>query len=99
MNDEREPQNTGQHPHSPGQDPQGSGEPRDRGALPDDPQTPQGGAPVVPESQRAPRHDDHPDGEDDAPLGGDQSTEDRLEADTAVEEDALKSLDPDDTPA
>lgn len=39
------------------------------------------------------------DGQDDAPLGGDQSTEDRLEADTAVEEDALKSLDPDDTPA
>lgn len=34
-----------------------------------------------------------------APLGGDRSTEERLEADTAVEEDALKALDPDDTPA
>ena len=35
----------------------------------------------------------------DAPLGGDENTEDQLTADTAVERDALKSLDPDDTPA
>lgn len=99
MNDAREPQDGGQHPHTPGQDPQGSGEPRDREALPDDPQARQGRAPVQPESQRGPRHGDQPDGEDDAPLGGDESTEDRLVADTAVEEDALKALDPDDTPA
>jgi len=96
MNDARKSQDGRQHPHTPGQDPQGSGEPRDRSTLPDDPQDPQDRAPVEPESQRAPRRDD--DG-DDAPLGGDQSTEDRLEADTAVEEDALKGLDPDDTPA
>jgi hypothetical protein len=98
MNDAREPQDGGQHPHTPGQDPQGSGEPRDREALPDDPQAPQGRAPVEPESQHVPGQDDGPE-RGDAPLGGDQSTEDRLEADTAVEEDALKALDPDDTPA
>ena len=37
--------------------------------------------------------------DDDAPLGGDENTEDQLTADTAVERDALKALDPDDTPA
>ncbi|PKI89675.1 hypothetical protein CW368_12670 [Actinomycetales bacterium SN12] len=36
--------------------------------------------------------------DDDAPLGGDENTEDQLTADTAVERDALKSLDPDDSP-
>jgi|GEM_PF-1859502 len=97
MNDAREPQDGRQRPHTPGQDPQGSGEPRDRDALPGDPPDAQGRAPVEPESQRAPRKGDRPDG--DASLGGDQSTEDRLQADTAVEEDALKALDPDDTPA
>lgn len=35
----------------------------------------------------------------DAPTGGDKTTEEELEADNAVEEDALKALDPDDTPA
>lgn len=35
----------------------------------------------------------------DAPTGGDEITEQELEADNAVEEDALKALDPDDTPA
>ncbi|MDQ0615197.1 hypothetical protein QF046_002838 [Microbacterium sp. W4I4] len=97
----REPQDSRQHPHTPGQDPQGSGLPRDRDALPSDPQDAQGRAPVEPESQREPRdgRSDDEDGEDDAPLGGDQSTEDRLQADTAVEEDALKALDPDDSPA
>lgn len=35
----------------------------------------------------------------DAPTGGDETTEEELEADNAVEEDALKALDPDDTPA
>lgn len=34
-----------------------------------------------------------------SPLGGDETTEEQLEADTAVERDALKMLDPDDTPA
>lgn len=99
MDDARESQDGGQHPHTPGQDPQGSGEPRDPAARPDDPQGPQYRAPVEPGSQREP-HPDHRSGDDgDAPLGGDQSTEDRLEADTAVEEDALRALDPDDTPA
>lgn len=40
-----------------------------------------------------------PGDEDGAPLGGDERTEEQLGADTAVERDALKSLDPDDTPA
>ena len=35
----------------------------------------------------------------DAPLGGDQVTEEQLEADNAVEEDTLKTLDPDAPPA
>src|SRR5690606_36616949 len=98
MDDERDP-NTGQHPHTPGQDPQGTGAPHDAEARPSDPQNPQGAAPVVPESQRKPRGDDEPDDEGDAPLGGDESTEDRLDAATAVDEDALKALAPDDTPA
>ena len=38
-------------------------------------------------------------GADDAPLGGDETTEDQLDADNAVEKDMLKSLDPDDNPA
>ncbi|MCC2028910.1 hypothetical protein [Microbacterium tenebrionis] len=38
-------------------------------------------------------------GSDGAPVGGDKTTEDQLDADNAVEEDQLKSLDPDDTPA
>ncbi len=38
-------------------------------------------------------------GTDDAPLGGDETTEDQLDADNAVEQDMLKSLDPDDNPA
>lgn len=99
-----------QHPHTPGQDPQGSGEPREpAGPTGQDDAPPS--APVVPESQRDhsgdpadnPEHNTAPDGRKgiggDAPLGGDQNTEDQLEADTAVEQDALKSLDPDDSPA
>jgi hypothetical protein len=43
-------------------------------------------------------HAEQPHG-DDAPTGGDQSTEDRLDADNAVEEDTLKALDPDAAPA
>lgn len=35
----------------------------------------------------------------DAPVGGDDTTAEQLGADNAVEEDALKALDPDDTPA
>jgi len=38
-------------------------------------------------------------GADDAPLGGDQGTEDELTADNPVEQDTLESLDPDDSPA
>ncbi|MGX1702553.1 hypothetical protein [Microbacterium sp. NPDC055357] len=37
--------------------------------------------------------------EQDAPIGGDETTEDELEADNPVEEDTLKALDPDDAPA
>ncbi|MGP6170608.1 hypothetical protein ACTU6U_02550 [Microbacterium sp. A196] len=36
---------------------------------------------------------------DDAPLGGDKTTEEQLHADNEVEEDALKALNPDDSPA
>ena len=45
------------------------------------------------------RSDDQPTAEDDAPTGGDQTTEDQLEADNEVEEDMLKTLDPDAPPA
>lgn len=34
-----------------------------------------------------------------APLGGDEGTEDELDADNPVEQDTLESLDPDDPPA
>ncbi len=37
--------------------------------------------------------------EEGAPTGGDETTESELEADNAVEEDMLKTLDPDDAPA
>ncbi|MET0734289.1 MAG: hypothetical protein ABWY55_01390 [Microbacterium sp.] len=37
--------------------------------------------------------------EEDAPTGGDKTTEDQLEADNAAEEDTLKTLDPDSPPA
>lgn len=34
-----------------------------------------------------------------SPTGGDEKTEDRLEADNAVEQDTLETLDPDSPPA
>ena len=37
--------------------------------------------------------------DDDAPTGGDETTENQLEADNAVEEDTLKTLDPGAPPA
>jgi hypothetical protein len=37
--------------------------------------------------------------QEDPPVGGDETTEDQLEADNDVEEDTLKTLDPGDTPA
>lgn len=37
--------------------------------------------------------------EQDNPAGGDENTESQLDADNAVEEDMLKTLDPDDSPA
>jgi hypothetical protein len=37
--------------------------------------------------------------EQDAPLGGDETTEDQLEADNPAEEEMLKTLDPDSPPA
>ena len=36
---------------------------------------------------------------DDAPIGGDETTEEQLEADNPVEADTLKTLDPDAPPA
>lgn len=79
----------GQRPHVPGQDPLGSGMPRQQESRQASPTA--SGDEVDPTSP--------PRGDDDAPLGGDENTEDQLTADTAVERDALKSLDPDDTPA
>lgn len=38
-------------------------------------------------------------GQDDAPLGGDENTAEQLTADTSVEEDTLRTLDPDAPPA
>lgn len=38
-------------------------------------------------------------GGDEAPLGGDETTEDELQADNPAEEDTLKTLDPDAPPA
>ena len=35
----------------------------------------------------------------DAPVGGDETTEEQLEADNPAEADTLKSLDPNDSPA
>ena len=37
--------------------------------------------------------------EQDAPIGGDENTEDQLEADNPAEEQTLKTLDPDAPPA
>lgn len=51
------------------------------------------------ESRPAAPAADAADTRDDAPLGGDETTEEQLDADNAVEADALKSLDPDDNPA
>lgn len=39
------------------------------------------------------------DTQESAPTGGDQTTEDQLEADNEVEADTLKTLDPDAAPA
>ncbi|GAA3908095.1 hypothetical protein [Microbacterium invictum] len=39
------------------------------------------------------------DADDDAPLGGDETTEEELDADNAVEQDTLATLDPDAPPA
>lgn len=78
-----------QHPHVPGQDPLGTGLPRQMDfRLATTPTFDEDAAASTPES-----------GDDDAPLGGSETTEEQLTADTAVEEDALKALDPDDTPA
>ncbi|GAA5206314.1 hypothetical protein [Microbacterium kyungheense] len=37
--------------------------------------------------------------DDDSPTGGDETTEEQLEADNPVEEDTLETLDPDNPPA
>ncbi|MCS3843773.1 hypothetical protein [Microbacterium sp. AK031] len=46
------------------------------------------------------RHPDKPAAQDEgASLGGDETTEEQLDADNQVEEDALQALNPDDSPA
>lgn len=51
-----------------------------------DADTASGGSPEAPDS-------------DDAPLGGDDTTQEELEADNPVEQDTLKTLDPEAPPA
>lgn len=82
-------QDAGQYPHTPGQNPQGSGEPRHLN-TPDAGTGAEGGADAGADAVTA---------DEGSPLGGDETTEEQLEADTAVDRDALKMLDPDDTPA
>lgn len=53
----------------------------------------------TPGSDAHPADDDAPEADDDAPTGGDPTTEEQLEADNAVEQDTLKTLDPDAPPA
>ncbi|MBY6062175.1 hypothetical protein [Microbacterium esteraromaticum] len=74
-----------QRPHVPGHNPLGTGMPRQRDTteMPDDDTDDDGDVPV----------DGAP-----SPLGGSKTTEDQLTADTELEKDALKALDPDDTP-
>lgn len=86
---------TAQFPHVPGQDPRDSGMPRERGIHPAE----NAEEAADDAAQSARETGDSPPDEGDAPLGGTETTEDELTADTAVERDALKSLDPDDTPA
>ena len=45
------------------------------------------------------RRDESGSDDEDAPIGGDEITEGQLEADNPVEEDTLKTLDPDAPPA
>lgn len=45
------------------------------------------------------REEDHPGDTEEAPTGGDETTEAQLYADNEVEEDTLKTLDPDAPPA
>ena len=59
------------------------------------PEDPAEGAPGVGEPDEESSADD----EHGAPLGGDQGTEDQLDADNPTERDTLKTLDPDDSPA
>ncbi|MGX1792600.1 hypothetical protein ACWIDW_06610 [Microbacterium sp. NPDC055312] len=96
----------GQHPHVPGHDPLGSGLPRQQDAAQaepdastDDASEPADGASEPAGEPASDPADASEAADDDAPLGGDENTEEQLTADTAVERDALKSLDPDDTPA
>ncbi|WP_404431475.1 hypothetical protein LG299_14560 [Microbacterium lacus] len=45
------------------------------------------------------RTEDHPNEQPDAPTGGDELTEEQLQADNEAEEETLKTLDPDSAPA
>lgn len=56
------------------------------------------------EHRSDPAEERHPDNpapveSESPPLGGDETTEEQLDADNDVENDALKSLNPDDSPA
>jgi len=46
-----------------------------------------------------PRDTEDPHANSDAPTGGDEITEEQLDADNEVEEETLKTLDPDSAPA
>ncbi|UNK71333.1 hypothetical protein [Microbacterium sp. H1-D42] len=97
MNDRRDEddaadgQSFHQIPHVPGLDPRGTGLPRKLGDVLKPPS--KGPSEPAPRSAQT-----EPSGDEDAPLGGSEVTEEQLTADTAVEQDALKAFDPDDTP-
>lgn len=54
---------------------------------------------TYPEPMDERRVDEGDSGDQESPTGGDETTEGQLEADNAVEEDTLKTLDPDAPPA
>jgi hypothetical protein len=75
----------------------------DEAQQPEDDQSLDAERPATPDADRPaagtdPEQPDAAQAGDNAPLGGDEGTQDQLTADNAVEEDMLKALDPDAAP-
>jgi len=68
------------------------------GRTPHPEQPAEGGTDQVESEQSAGQEQDAGE-QQDAPLGGDENTEEQLTADSSVEEDTLRTLDPDAPPA